>query len=199
MLTGALYLENLRKLGSKGHEKCILYEETMLTAQEFETMGGKKANKARKKSIKHKNKPISKFLSSGGLKEHAGDSLSSGSSQLQPSSSLSLPANKQSEMELILDELESKLTETIKGAVKSAISSLKSSPESEIQMLVEKVNNLTTRIEKLERDKPLSHYSSGAKSPPIGTYAGDLESIHLQIKQLTDSVNNNHKLLELKE
>ena len=81
-LTDALYLEKLRQLGSKGHEKCILYEETMLIPQEFETMGGKKANKAWKKSIKHKNKPLSKFVSSGVLKEHAGDSLSPGSSQL---------------------------------------------------------------------------------------------------------------------
>ena len=58
-LNGVLYLEKLRKMaGAKGMNKCILCDGSMLTPSEFELSGGKKANRAWKKSIKHKNKPL---------------------------------------------------------------------------------------------------------------------------------------------
>ena len=46
-ISGGLYLENLRKLNAgKGMEKCILHNGKMITPQEFETIGGRRANKA---------------------------------------------------------------------------------------------------------------------------------------------------------
>ena len=58
-LNGVLYLEMLCKTaGAKGMNKCILCDSNMLTPSEFKLNGGKKANKAWKKSIKHKNKSL---------------------------------------------------------------------------------------------------------------------------------------------
>jgi hypothetical protein len=53
-------------------DKCVLCEGNMLTPSEFELNGGKKANKAWKKSIKHKNKSLAKYFASGALKEFTG-------------------------------------------------------------------------------------------------------------------------------
>ena len=62
-LNGVLYLEKLRKMaGAKGMNKCILFGGSMMTPSEFEVSGGKKANRAWKKSIKHKNKPLTKYF-----------------------------------------------------------------------------------------------------------------------------------------
>ena len=89
----------------------------------------------------------------------------------------------------ILEEIETKLTRTI-GVVKSVIVSLKSSLESEIKALIDKVDSLSLRVAKLE----------SIQSPhpvlPDHSSAGDLERLHSQIKQLTDSMNNHQKLEE---
>ena len=44
--------------GGKGFEKYILANGKMLSPQDFKAMGDKKNNKAWKKSIKHKGKPV---------------------------------------------------------------------------------------------------------------------------------------------
>ena len=69
-ISGGLYLEKLKRTpNSRALEKCILSNSSLYTPQEFESMDGKKANKAWKKSIKHKGIPLQKLLASGALKE----------------------------------------------------------------------------------------------------------------------------------
>ena len=69
-ISGGLYLEKLKRMpNGRALEKCILSNSSLYTPQEFESMGGKKANKAWKKSIKHKGIPLQKLLAAGALKE----------------------------------------------------------------------------------------------------------------------------------
>ena len=64
-ISGGLYLEKLKRMpNSRVLEKCILSNSSLYTPQELESMGGKKANKAWKKSIKHKGIPLQKLLAS---------------------------------------------------------------------------------------------------------------------------------------
>ena len=62
-VVGELYLEKLRRVpNGKALEKCICSNNVWYTSQEFESKGGKKSNKAWKKSIKHKGKPLQIFF-----------------------------------------------------------------------------------------------------------------------------------------
>ena len=57
--TGKLLLNKFHKLeGSKGYSKCIEYGGRLVAPQEFEAIGGMKATKSWKRSLKHKCKPL---------------------------------------------------------------------------------------------------------------------------------------------
>lgn len=180
----------------------------MITPQEFETLGGKKACKAWKKSIKHKSKPLSKFLASGALKECDPPTLLPSPSPSQGSSLMQLPQNQSSQIEGIFEELESMLTRSIEEAVRTARHGLH-------QVLSwnwskEKVESLSLRVTELEtKQSPLSPSTSKAWNRGTSTSTGatvnpalgpdEIERMQSQIKQLTESMNNHQKLLELKE
>ena len=122
---GELYLENLRKVNiGKGMEKCILHNGKMITPHDFETVGGKRANKAWKKSIKHKNKPLSKFFSSGALKEFEPFSVAYSKVTLHTPSAQIMPVTSG-----YRKGLEVKLTKSIERVVKTTMTAFKSSFE----------------------------------------------------------------------
>ena len=191
-LNGVLYLEKLRKTaGAKGMNKCILCDSNMLTPSEFEFSGGKKANRAWKKSIKHKNKPLAKYFASGALKECTGQEPPS------PTTQLLLPTTtpgKGIAIDEAFKDLEQKLTQSIEGVVKSAVQSLRRSLEADIKSLVNKVDSLSQRVTELEKSRS---EKSSPQSPP--TSLPSAESMQSQIKKLTDTVNNYQRVLELKE
>ena len=68
-ISGRLYLENLKRMpNSRALEKCILSNNTLYTPQEFESLGGKKTNKAWKKIHKAQRGIATKVLSIRGTK-----------------------------------------------------------------------------------------------------------------------------------
>ena len=60
---GRLYLEKFgRDSKQMSKAQCICYKGKFISPQEFETVGGKKPAKAWRKSIKHDEKPLVKFM-----------------------------------------------------------------------------------------------------------------------------------------
>lgn len=82
-------------------------------------MGGKKANKQWKKSIKHQNKPLSRLLDEGTLQELPNHPPSL-ESHLPPSSSQFPSTNDHSE-ECTLDVLEKKIMTTIESTIRTTM------------------------------------------------------------------------------
>ena len=108
---------------------------------------------------------------------------------------------KQVNLDEIFEELECKLSKTIEDVVKSAMSTLKSSLEFEIKQLVDKVENLSSRVLELEKTLPLTkERASVSLAGPQNCTSNSLEidSIQSQIRQLAVSVSN-QRLREQKE
>ena len=190
-LNGVLYLEKLRKMaGAKGMNKCILFDGSMLTPSEFELSGGKKANRAWKKSIKHKNKPLAKYFASGALRECTGQEPPSPTTLLLPTAT----PGKSIAIDDAFKDLEQKLTQSIEGVVKSAVQSLRRSLEADIKSLTSKVDSLSQRVTELEKTQSVNNNPQ----PPPTSLPG-IETMQSQIKELSDTVNNHQRMLELKE
>jgi len=199
-VSGGLYLEKLKRVPhGRALEKCIWCNNGLYTPQEFESMGGKKASKAWRKTIKHKGIPLQKLLASGVLKEQ--ESMTQFEAQQQSDEALLDPPRANPvDMDEMFEELVNKSSKTIEEAVKSAVSALKSTIEKEMEYLTKRVDNLTARVIELETsghpttEKPPERQMENQPSIEQTTQA-----IQTQIKQLENSVSNHQRLLEKKE
>ena len=129
--------------GSKGYSKCIEYGGKLVAPQEFEAIGGMKATKSWKRSLKHKCKPLLTYFNSGALNECDIFSTKENSTDSSVSQSINLA----------IRALESRLS-SLQEVMVSSVGSLKASFETEIRSPHTKVSELTERIAKLEQGRP---------------------------------------------
>ena len=174
----------------KGMEKCILYNGKMIAPRKFEALGGKRACKAWKKSIKHKNKPLSKFLTSGALKEYEPSSSGTPLQGVDSTGQIGLKVD----MDKMFADLETKLAKSIERVVRSTMAAFKSSFESEINALAEKVKDLDSRVSHLEWNM-----SSARNDTSPSECHKELKDMQSQINQITEVMNTQQWILELKE
>ena len=99
----------------------------------------------------------------------------------------------QMDMEKVFEDLEIKLTKSIEGVVKTTMAAFKSSFESEMKQLAEKIKDLDSRVTRLEENR--SPVANSSSHPHMH---GELRDMQTQIKQLTDTMNSQQQILQLK-
>ena len=198
---GRLYLEKFgKRKGTKSFEKCIVHKDKSVSPQEFELLAGKKT-KAWRKSIKHHEKPLSKYITSRELLELELDPLDNmlllsdplDTSLLAPSmSSQTQPLSWPDSTDLFFQQLESQLMKALESTIKVAINSLKTSLEARMQHLVDELETLKTRVYKLE-----SHTGEAVEVQPKGQE--ELTCIHSKLEAMAATMSSQQKVLEINE
>ena len=204
---GWLYLEMLGRVkGAKTLEKCILHEGNVISPQEFEQRGGKRA-KAWRKSIKHKGKQLATLISKGAITEHEFEtplSLNGGlpreddaEEEFPSEQSLQL---SQPTMEPFLVQLEGRLTALVESAVQKALNSMRSMVQAEMEIMRTKLAGLEERILNLE----VSQRPNLSAEPILTSNHSQLEkanteALEIKLNLVSKVLEDQQKLIEMKE
>ncbi len=209
---GRLYLGKLGKAkGCKSMEKCIEVKGKLLSPQDFEALAGKKA-RAWKKSIRHQNKPLSKFFSTGELAElelvpvgdqdqaeHRGDQpqLVDGRDERAPSLS-AIPDPPSSNMTGtspdLFARLETQLLDALRETIKAAVDSLRESLETRIVQLADEVEALRMKVAMLE-----GQATARADDQPRHEQQEVIASLNTRVEAVAATVSIQQKVLETNE
>ena len=108
--------------------------------------------------------------------------------------------NRYSAIHGILRGFEYKITETLKEVIRSTLASLKSYVESEIEKINGSLKNLQRRIESLERNEPSPREGNNQPTQKETTHLPvDIGSVQTQLEQISATVSNQQKMLEMSE
>ena len=195
-----------KRKGTKSFEKCIVHKDKTVSPQEFQLHAGKKT-KAWRKSIKHQEKPLSKYITSRELLELELEPLDTSfkrigklllsdpleTSLLAPSmSSQTQPLSWPDSSDLLFQQLESQLMKALESTIKVAINSLKTSLDARIQHLVGEHETLKTKVYKLE-----SLTGEAVEVQPKGQE--ELTCIHSKLEAMAATMSSQQKVLEINE
>jgi len=183
--SGRLFLNKFYKLQcNKGFEKCIGYNGKLLAPHEFEFICGMKSSKAWKKSLKHNSHPLNGYMSSGVLTE------------VDP---LHLPPppptfDVAAAIDSAFVNLESRLLSSVQEAIHSSLTSFKCSIDSEIQVLKDKVIELSERIQQLESNVS-NNQSAAAPSDPAtaSNKFPDMSAVTSTVASMLQEEREKHK------
>ena len=189
---GNLYLKKFSE-STGGKQKCVLHNGRLVTPSEFEALGGKKASKAWKKSIKHKGKPLFKLIESLAERSALPNPLAPTTNPRpeNPTATASVPHG----VDGLFQEMEEKLTSVLQGVIKEAINSLKRSFEQQIHSLEQHIEGLSRRLTSLEQSREPASESQTVSA----RNETEFSSLKTQLEQVTESLKNQQKLLESKE